>query len=53
MDGGSAEEYYLNLANPLQAAKTAVYVTLTLVGDSFAVCPSQHCCWHLWLTSFV
>ncbi|KAJ7756526.1 hypothetical protein B0H14DRAFT_2977575 [Mycena olivaceomarginata] len=37
MDGGSAEEYYLNLANPLQAAKTAVYVTLTLVGDSFAI----------------
>ncbi|KAJ7816592.1 hypothetical protein B0H14DRAFT_2602599 [Mycena olivaceomarginata] len=36
MDGGRAEEYYLNLANPLQAAKTAVYVTLTLVGDSFA-----------------
>lgn len=29
--------YYLDLSNPLQAAKTAVYVTLTLVGDGFMI----------------
>ncbi|KAJ8089410.1 hypothetical protein PM082_014658 [Marasmius tenuissimus] len=32
-----ALEYYGNLADPLQAAKTAVYVTLTLVGDGFMI----------------
>lgn len=37
-DGG-ALDYYLNLSNPLQAAKTAVYVTITLVGDGFVVRP--------------
>ena len=37
LEAGSALEYYLNLSNPLQAAKTAVYVTLTLVGDGFVV----------------
>ncbi|KAF4565428.1 hypothetical protein EYR36_001999 [Pleurotus pulmonarius] len=35
-DGGPLL-YYLNLSNPLQAAKTAVYVTLTLVGDGFVI----------------
>ncbi len=35
-DGG-ALGYYLNLSNPLQAAKTAIYVLLTLVGDGFVV----------------
>ncbi|KAK1233226.1 hypothetical protein PQX77_003623 [Marasmius sp. AFHP31] len=29
--------YYLDLSNPLQAAKTAVYVTLTLVGNGFMI----------------
>ncbi|KAJ7281456.1 hypothetical protein C8J57DRAFT_1500155 [Mycena rebaudengoi] len=37
MQDGSANNYYLNLSHPLQVAKTAVYVTLTLVGDSFAI----------------
>ncbi|KAG7094095.1 hypothetical protein E1B28_007713 [Marasmius oreades] len=32
-----ALEYYGNLSDPLQAAKTAVYVTLTLVGDGFMI----------------
>lgn len=35
---GGALEYYGNLANPLQAAKTAIFVLLTLVGDAFVVC---------------
>ncbi|KAJ7693394.1 hypothetical protein B0H17DRAFT_933106, partial [Mycena rosella] len=34
---GSAQAYYSNLSNPLQPAKTAVYVTLTLIGDSFVI----------------
>ncbi|KIY70508.1 hypothetical protein CYLTODRAFT_419732 [Cylindrobasidium torrendii FP15055 ss-10] len=31
------EEYYLTLSNPLQVAKTAVYATMTLVGDAFVI----------------
>ncbi|KAG7444107.1 uncharacterized protein BT62DRAFT_252057 [Guyanagaster necrorhizus] len=34
---GTALEYYSNLSNPLQAAKTAIYVILTLVGDGFVI----------------
>ncbi|KAK0430728.1 hypothetical protein EV421DRAFT_243306 [Armillaria borealis] len=34
---GTALDYYSNLSNPLQAAKTAIYVILTLVGDGFAI----------------
>lgn len=34
---GGALDYYNNLSNPLQAAKTAIYVLLTLVGDGFVV----------------
>ncbi|KAK0201469.1 hypothetical protein DFS33DRAFT_1276360 [Desarmillaria ectypa] len=38
---GNAEStalgYYSDLSNPLQAAKTAIYVTLTLVGDGFVI----------------
>ncbi|KAF9459672.1 hypothetical protein BDZ94DRAFT_1267757 [Collybia nuda] len=30
-------QYYQNVSNPLQVAKTAVYVTLTLTGDSFVI----------------
>ncbi|KIY71975.1 hypothetical protein CYLTODRAFT_418354 [Cylindrobasidium torrendii FP15055 ss-10] len=37
IEGGSAMLYYLNLADPLQAAKTAIYVTLTLVADGFVI----------------
>ncbi len=41
---GTALDYYSNLSNPLQAAKTAIYVILTLVGDGFAV---SRCVLHL------
>lgn len=41
---GTALDYYSNLSNPLQAAKTAIYVILTLVGDGFAV---SRCILHL------
>lgn len=37
LQDGTAQAYYLDLSNPLQAAKTAVYVTLTLVGDAFVI----------------
>ncbi|KAJ7730352.1 hypothetical protein DFH07DRAFT_895197 [Mycena maculata] len=34
---GGSLAYYANISNPLQAAKTAVYVTLTLTGDFFVI----------------
>jgi hypothetical protein len=34
---GGALAYYLDLSNPLQAVKTAIYVLLTLVGDGFVI----------------
>ncbi|KAJ6520600.1 hypothetical protein DFH09DRAFT_939678, partial [Mycena vulgaris] len=34
-DGALA--YYANISNPLQATKTAIYVTLTLTGDFFVI----------------
>jgi len=34
---GGADGYYGDLSNPLQAAKTALYVFLTVVGDGFAI----------------
>jgi len=37
LERGGALQYFLDLSNPLQAAKTAVYVTLTLVGDGFLI----------------
>ncbi|KAG7444135.1 uncharacterized protein BT62DRAFT_934310 [Guyanagaster necrorhizus] len=37
LERGGALQYYLDLSNPLQAAKTAIYVTLTLVGDGFVI----------------
>ncbi|KAK0437129.1 uncharacterized protein EV420DRAFT_203608 [Desarmillaria tabescens] len=37
LERGGAQQYYLDLSNPLQAAKTAIYVTLTLVGDGFVI----------------
>ena len=42
---GTATAYYGNLSNPLQAAKTAVYVTLTLVADSFVVSADSSTVW--------
>jgi len=36
--------YYADVSNPLQAAKTAVYVTLTLTGDFFVI----YRCWVVW-----
>ncbi|KAK0460065.1 uncharacterized protein EV420DRAFT_249340 [Desarmillaria tabescens] len=37
LTGRTALDYYSDLSNPLQAAKTAIYVTLTLVGDGFVI----------------
>ncbi|PBK67234.1 hypothetical protein ARMSODRAFT_1086201 [Armillaria solidipes] len=37
LESGGALQYYSDLSNPLQAAKTAIYVTLTLVGDGFVI----------------
>lgn len=37
VNNGGPEAYYGDLSNPLQAAKTALYVFLTVVGDGFAV----------------
>ncbi|KAG7097957.1 hypothetical protein E1B28_005268 [Marasmius oreades] len=36
--------YYLDLSNPLQAAKTAIYVAITLVGDGFMI----YRCYVIW-----
>uniref|UniRef100_A0A8H8CG87 Uncharacterized protein n=1 Tax=Psilocybe cubensis TaxID=181762 RepID=A0A8H8CG87_PSICU len=41
---GGALEYYGNLSDPLQAAKTAVFVLLTLVGDAFVI----YRCYIIW-----
>ncbi|KAJ7607409.1 hypothetical protein FB45DRAFT_948246 [Roridomyces roridus] len=40
--------YYANVSNPLQAAKTAVYVTLTLTGDFFVI----YRCYIVWNRSW-
>ncbi|KAK0487102.1 hypothetical protein IW261DRAFT_590724 [Armillaria novae-zelandiae] len=37
LESGGALQYYSDLSNPLQAAKTAIYVILTLVGDGFVI----------------
>ncbi|KAK0503646.1 hypothetical protein EDD18DRAFT_1098994 [Armillaria luteobubalina] len=37
LQSGGALQYYSDLSNPLQAAKTAIYVILTLVGDGFVI----------------
>ncbi|PPQ88590.1 hypothetical protein CVT25_009970 [Psilocybe cyanescens] len=41
---GGALEYYGNLSDPLQAAKTAIFVLLTLVGDAFVI----YRCYIIW-----
>ncbi|EGN93930.1 hypothetical protein SERLA73DRAFT_189063 [Serpula lacrymans var. lacrymans S7.3] len=34
---GGANEYYSNLASPLETAKTVIYITLTILGDSVLI----------------
>ncbi|KAJ6588253.1 hypothetical protein B0H19DRAFT_1098526 [Mycena capillaripes] len=41
--------YYADVSNPLQAAKTAVYVTLTLTGDFFVI----YRCYIVWNRSWL
>ncbi|KIY67878.1 hypothetical protein CYLTODRAFT_454087 [Cylindrobasidium torrendii FP15055 ss-10] len=37
LEGGSADQFYLELSHPLEVAKTATYGVITLVGDAFVI----------------